>query len=54
MARRSYIGIRVIEHDDEGRTVKRALSDLGRDAEPGELATAGPVEKAVSKLLRSA
>lgn len=54
MARRSYIDARVIERYGDGRTVKRALSDLGRDAKPGELATAGSVEKAVVRLLGSA
>ncbi len=54
VTRKSYIDARVIERYDAGKIVRRALSDLGRDAEPGELATAGPVEKAVAKLLRSA
>ncbi len=54
VARRSYIDARVIECYDDGRTVTRALDVLGEGVEPGALATAGPVEEAVTKLLRSA
>ena len=53
VARRSYIDARVIERYDNGATVGRDLANLGAETEPG-LATAGPVEKAVVKLLNSA
>jgi DNA topoisomerase IB len=54
VARKSYIDARVIDRYDDGSTVGKALAALGEESEPGELATAGPVEKAVVRLLRSA
>ena len=54
VARKSYIDARVIQRYDDGSTVGAALASLGEETEPGELATAGPVEKAVVRLLRSA
>ncbi|MBO0774763.1 MAG: DNA topoisomerase IB [Actinobacteria bacterium] len=52
VARASYIDPRVIELYEEGVTVAPALGLLGEEAEYGELATQGPVEEAVLKLLR--
>ncbi|RFU41757.1 DNA topoisomerase IB [Actinomadura logoneensis] len=54
VARASYIDPRVIELYEEGRTIAPALTELGVDAEEGELATQGPVEQAVLRLLRGA
>jgi DNA topoisomerase IB len=51
VARGSYIDPRVIEEYQQGRTVARALGELGKQSEFGELATEGPVESAVLRLL---
>ena len=48
VARGSYIDSRVIEEFSRGRT---ALSELATRSEFGELATQGPVENAVLRLL---
>ncbi|GAA0226297.1 DNA topoisomerase IB [Actinomadura nitritigenes] len=53
VARASYIDPRVITLYESGRTIAPALTKLGVDASPGELATQGPVERAVIDLLRS-
>ncbi|MBO2460294.1 DNA topoisomerase IB [Actinomadura violacea] len=53
VARASYIDPRIISLYEDGRTIAPALSKLGVDASPGELATQGPVEQAVIDLLRS-
>jgi DNA topoisomerase IB len=51
VARGSYIDPRVIEHYQRGRTIARALGDLGKQSEFGELATQGAAERAVLRLL---
>ncbi|MDL4814988.1 DNA topoisomerase IB [Actinomadura opuntiae] len=53
VARASYIDPRIITLYEEGRTIAPALSNLGVDASPGELATQGPAEQAVLNLLRT-
>jgi DNA topoisomerase IB len=53
VARRSYIDPRIIEAYDHGETVARALGKVGDEVLPGELATNGPFEKAVARLLAS-
>jgi DNA topoisomerase-1 len=53
VARASYVDPRVIEAYQRGRTIGRALTELGADAEEGQLATNGPIERAVLSLLRS-
>lgn len=53
VARRSYIDPRVIQAYGDGQTVARALRKVGEDVAPGELATNGPFEKAVARMLRS-
>lgn len=52
VARSSYIDPRVIERYEEGRTIARALGDLGRGLDFGELSTRGGAERAVLQLLR--
>ncbi|MFI6514863.1 DNA topoisomerase IB [Spirillospora sp. NPDC050679] len=54
VARASYIDPRIIELYEEGVTIAPALTELGVDTEDGGLATQGPVEEAVLKLLRNA
>ena len=51
VARASYIDRRVIEQYEAGTTIARALGDLGKQSEFGELATQGTVERAVLRLL---
>ncbi|MDN3354235.1 DNA topoisomerase IB [Actinomadura sp. DC4] len=51
VARASYIDPRIIELYERGVTVEPALADLGKDRGLGELATGGPVERAVLELL---
>jgi DNA topoisomerase IB len=51
VARASYIDPRIIELYEQGRTIASALPELGAEAEYGELATQGRVEKAVWDLL---
>lgn len=52
VARASYIDPRIIELYEEGVTIGPALAGLGADASFGELASQGPVERAVRDLLR--
>ncbi|KAB2383649.1 DNA topoisomerase IB [Actinomadura montaniterrae] len=52
VARASYIDPRIISLYESGRTIAPALTKLGVDASPGELATQGPVEQAVQSLLK--
>lgn len=51
VARASYIDPRVIELYERGVTIEPVLADLAKDRDLGELATRGPAEKAVLKLL---
>ncbi|MET8865108.1 DNA topoisomerase IB [Nonomuraea sp. NPDC004580] len=53
VARASYVDPRVIEAYERDRTIGAALTDLGADADFGQLATAGPVERAVIDLIRT-
>ncbi|QYC44473.1 Eukaryotic DNA topoisomerase I, catalytic core [Nonomuraea coxensis DSM 45129] len=53
VARASYVDPRVIEAYDQDRTIGAALTELGSDADFGQLATAGPVERAVIDLIRT-
>jgi DNA topoisomerase IB len=52
VARGSYIDPRVIDRYEHGRTIERALADLGASSEFGELATQGRAEAAVLRILR--
>ncbi|MFB4317549.1 DNA topoisomerase IB [Actinomadura sp. 21ATH] len=52
VARASYIDPRIIDLYERGETIAPALTELGVDAGTGELATQGPVERAVLELLR--
>ncbi|GAA3832960.1 DNA topoisomerase IB [Sphaerisporangium flaviroseum] len=52
VARASYVDPRVIQAYEKGRTIERSLSELGADADFGQLATHGGVERAVMALLR--
>jgi DNA topoisomerase IB len=51
VARGSYLDPRVIERYQHGKTIARALGDLGKQSEFGELATQGAAERAVLRLL---
>ncbi|MEV0423340.1 hypothetical protein [Streptosporangium canum] len=51
VARASYVDPRVIEAYEKGRTIARALAELGADAGFGQPATHGGVERAVVSLL---
>ncbi|MFF3488001.1 DNA topoisomerase IB [Streptomyces sp. NPDC002701] len=51
VCRASYINPRLFELFDEGRTIAPALASLGSVPEAGGLATRGPVEEAVLRLL---
>ncbi|MFI7448899.1 DNA topoisomerase IB [Nonomuraea sp. NPDC049714] len=53
VARASYVDPRVIEAYERGRTITGALTELGADADYGQLATHGTVERAVLDLLRA-
>ncbi|MEV4169876.1 DNA topoisomerase IB [Nonomuraea sp. NPDC049709] len=53
VARASYVDPRVVEAYDQDRTIAAALTELGADADFGQLATAGPVERAVIELIRA-
>ncbi|MEW9551385.1 DNA topoisomerase IB [Nonomuraea sp. NPDC050783] len=53
VARASYVDPRVIEAYDQDRTIGAALTELGAAADFGQLATAGPVERAVIELIRA-
>ena len=52
VCRASYIDPRVIDHYNDGVTISADLVHLGEDSGDGELATLGPVEDAVLRLLR--
>ncbi|MER5324759.1 DNA topoisomerase IB [Streptosporangium roseum] len=52
VARASYVDPRVIEAYEKGRTIARALTELGADAGFGQPATHGDVERAVVSLLK--
>jgi DNA topoisomerase IB len=54
VARASYVDPRVIEAYDQERTIAAVLTELGADTDFGQLATAGPVERAVIDLIRAA
>jgi len=51
VARGSYIDPRVIDGYQRGRTIARALGDLGASSEFGELATQGRAEAALLRIL---
>jgi DNA topoisomerase IB len=51
VCRNSYIDPRVIDHYNDGFTIRGALDRLGTESGLGELATQGPVERAVLRLL---
>jgi DNA topoisomerase IB len=51
VARRSYIDPRVFRGYEQGITVAAAVGKLGQAVVPGELATIGPFEKAVARML---
>ncbi|GAA3075618.1 DNA topoisomerase IB [Streptosporangium carneum] len=51
VARASYVDPRVVEAYERGDTVARALAELGADADVGQPATHGAVERAVVSLL---
>jgi DNA topoisomerase IB len=53
VCRNSYIDPRVVDRFNDGRTIRAALDKLGADSADGELATQGPVERAVLRLIRS-
>jgi DNA topoisomerase IB len=53
VARASYVDPRVVEAYDQDKTIAAALTELGADADFGQLATAGPVERAVIELIRT-
>jgi DNA topoisomerase IB len=53
VCRNSYIDPRVVDRFNDGRTIRGALDKLGAESDQGELATLGPVEHAVLRLLRS-
>jgi DNA topoisomerase IB len=52
VARASYVDPRVVDAYEKGRTIEKALTELGADADFGQLATHGGVERAVIALLR--
>jgi DNA topoisomerase IB len=52
VCRNSYIDPRVIDRYNDGRTVRGTLDRLGADTDEGELATQGPIEAAVLRMLR--
>jgi DNA topoisomerase IB len=51
VARASYIDPRIVELYERGITIEPVMGDLGKDRDVGELATRGPAEKAVLRLL---
>ncbi|WP_246063936.1 DNA topoisomerase IB [Nonomuraea longispora] len=53
VARASYVDPRVVEAYERDRTIAAVLTELGADADYGQLATAGPVERAVIDLIRA-
>ena len=52
VCRSSYIDPRVVDLYNGGSTIRRDLEALGADAGYGELATQGPIEDAVLRMLR--
>jgi len=52
VCRASYIDPRVIDLYNDGVTIRDDLDRLGADAQFGELATQGPIEQAVLRMLR--
>jgi DNA topoisomerase-1 len=54
VCRSSYVDPRVVDLYRDGVTVARALEHLGADVDGGQLATQGPVERAVLRMLRRA
>jgi DNA topoisomerase IB len=54
VCRASYIDPRVIDLYSDGVTIERCLDAVGRGATGGALATEGPVEEAVLRMLRGA
>jgi DNA topoisomerase IB len=53
VCRSSYIDPRIVDRYNDGRTIRNALDRLGEASAPGELATLGPVEDAVLRLIRA-
>ncbi|MEU8359437.1 DNA topoisomerase IB [Nonomuraea sp. NPDC048882] len=53
VARASYVDPRVVAAYDRDRTIAAALTELGADADFGQLATAGRVERATIELIRA-
>jgi DNA topoisomerase-1 len=53
VARASYVDPRVVEAYDQDKTIAAVLTELGADADFGQLATAGTVERAVINLIRA-
>jgi DNA topoisomerase IB len=53
VARESYVDPRVVEAYERGKTIAGALTELGADADHGQLATRGAVERAVIDLIRA-
>ncbi|WP_223167091.1 DNA topoisomerase IB [Nonomuraea sp. SYSU D8015] len=53
VARASYVDPRVVEAYDQDRTIAAVLTELGADADFGQLATVGTVEQAVIDLIRA-
>ncbi|MEV0144501.1 MULTISPECIES: DNA topoisomerase IB [unclassified Nonomuraea] len=53
VARESYVDPRVVEAYEKGRTIAPALTELGAEADFGQLATHGAVERAVIDLIRA-
>jgi DNA topoisomerase IB len=51
VARASYIDPRIIEEYERGETIAAALGDLGANSDFGQLATQGPAEGTVLRLL---
>ncbi|MEU0368867.1 DNA topoisomerase IB [Streptomyces sp. NPDC006283] len=51
VCRASYINPRLFELFEQGKTIAPILGELGADHRPGMLATQGPVEEAVIRLL---
>jgi len=54
VCRSSYVDPRVVDLYRDGETVAPALDELGADVDGGQLATQGPVEQAVLRMVRAA
>jgi DNA topoisomerase IB len=52
VCRSAYIDPRVIDLFDAGVTIERSLDEVGKGATGGALATEGPAERAVLRMLR--